>query len=115
MSTDLPKTDASIAGQSAEHYIAMDDSLAALLLNHGIKVRDFILLSFLSDQGPLSVARLSRAVGIDPKMTLRSLRRLCSANLVLRDPATKDGKYDAIARLTMRGEEIAQKIISQLG
>jgi DNA-binding MarR family transcriptional regulator len=48
-------------------------------------------------------------------MTLRSLRRLSSANLVLRDPATKDGKYDAIARLTMRGEEIAQKIISQLG
>jgi len=114
MKTDSPKKDASIAGQSAEHYIAMDDSLAALLLNHGIKVRDFILLSFLSDQGPMSVARLSRAVGIDPKNTLRSLRRLSTANLVLRDPSEKADMYEAVARLTMRGEEIAQKIISQL-
>jgi DNA-binding MarR family transcriptional regulator len=114
MKTDLPENDASIAGQSAEHYVAMDDSLASLLLSHGIKVRDFILLSFLSDQGPMSVVRLSRAVGIDPKTALRSLRRLSSANLVLRDPAAKDDKYEAVARLTMRGEEIAQKIISQL-
>ena len=37
MKTDSPEKDASIAGQSAEHYIAMDDSLAALLLNHGIE------------------------------------------------------------------------------
>jgi len=114
MKSDLPEIDASIAGQSAEHYIAMDDSLAALLLNHGIKVRDFILLSFLSDQGPMSVRRLSRAVGIDPKNTLRSLRRLSTAHLVLRDPSEKADMYEAVARLTMRGEDIAQKIISQL-
>ena len=114
MTTDLPKNDASIAGQSAKHYIAMDDSLAALLLNHGIKVRDFILLSFLSDQGPMTVSRLSRAVGIDPNVALRSLRRLSSAKLVLRDPAAKADKYEAVTRLTMRGEEIAQKIVSQL-
>lgn len=114
MTSDLPKNDASIAGQSAEHYIAMDDSLATLLLNHGIKVRDFILLSFLSDQGPMTVSRLSRAVGIDAKAALRSLRRLSTANLVLRDPSEKADMYEAVARLTMRGEEIAQKIVSQL-
>lgn len=114
MTTDSQKNGASIAGQSAAHFIAMDDSLASLLLNHGIKVRDFILLSFLSDQGPMSILRLSRTVGIEPKVALRSVRRLSSANLVLRNPEAKTEKYDSVARLTMRGEEIALKIVSQL-
>jgi DNA-binding MarR family transcriptional regulator len=114
MKTDSRKNGASIAGQSAAHFTAMDESLASLLLNHGIKVRDFILLSFLSDQGPMTVLRLSRAVGIEPKDTLRSLRRLSAANLVLRDPAANSEQYESVARLTMRGEEIALKIVSQL-
>jgi DNA-binding MarR family transcriptional regulator len=104
----------SIAGQSAAHFIAMDESLASLLVNHGIKVRDFILLSFLSDQGPMSILRLSRTVGIEPKMALRSVKRLSSANLLLRDPAPQNEEFESVARLTMRGEEIAFKIISQL-
>jgi len=114
MATDSKKNGDSISGQSAAHFIAKDDSLAALLLNHGIKVRDFILLSFLSDQGPMSILRLSRTVGIEPRLALRSLRRLSSANLVLRDPPPNKQEYESVARLTMRGEEIALKIVSQL-
>ena len=115
MKSGSSKIEESIAGQSAAHFIAMDESLASLLLHHGIKVRDFILLSFLSDQGPMSVLRLSRTVCMKPKSTLRSLKRLSSANLVLRDPAPTDEKYDAVAKLTSRGEEIALKIVAQLG
>ena len=100
----------SIAGQSAAHFIARDDSLASLLLNHGIKVRDFILLSFLSDQGPMSIMRLSRVVGIKPDATLNSLQRLSAVNLVLREPAPMHEKYEAMACLTTRGEEIAGRI-----
>ena len=114
MKIDSRKKGDSIAGQSAAHFIAIDDSLASLLRNHGIKVRDFILLSFLSDQGPMNVQRLSRAVGIEPKVALRSLKRLSSANLVLRDPTSRAEKYESVARLTARGEEIAVKIVSQL-
>ncbi len=106
--------DDSISGRSAELFATKDDSLASLLLNHGIKVRDFILLSFLSDQGPMSVIRLTRVVGIDPDQTLEGLRRLSAANLVLREPATTDEKLDSVARLTSRGEEIAGRISSQL-
>lgn len=105
----------SIAGHSASHFVAQDDSLASLLLNHRIRVRDFILLSFLSDQGPMSVLRLSRVVGIEPKSTLRSVKRLSAVNLVLRDPASTNEKYESTARLTTRGEEIAGKISSQIG
>lgn len=91
-----------------------DDSLAALVVSHGIKVRDFILLSFLSDQGPMSVARLARVVDIDPQSTLRGLKRLSSANLVLRSPAEKSEEFESIARLTSRGEDTAARISNQL-
>jgi len=104
----------SIAGQSAANSIAMDESLAALLLNHGIRVRDFILLSFLSDQGPMSILRLSRVVGIEPDKTLNSLKRLSAAHLVLRGPTPGAEKYESVARLTARGEDVAGKINSQL-
>jgi len=106
--------DHSIAGQSAEHFVAMDDSLASLLTHHGIKIRDFILLSFLSDQGPMSVLRLSRVVGIEPGNTLNSLRRLSAVSLVIRNSGLTDGKYESVARLTTRGEDIAQKISSAI-
>ena len=109
-----PKKNTSIAGQSAAHFIAMDDSLASLLLNHGIRVRDFILLSFLSDQGPMSISRLSRVVGIEPDRTLNSLKRLSAVNLVFREPASREAKYESVARLTSRGEDIAAKVSSQI-
>jgi DNA-binding MarR family transcriptional regulator len=104
----------SISGLSAAHFISKDDSLASLLLNHGIKVRDFILLSFLSDQGAMSVARLARVVGIEPGKTLRGLKRLSAANLVQREPASTPDEFDSVARLTARGEHIAGRISDQL-
>lgn len=114
MTSGLKKKENSIAGQSAAHFVALDDSLASLLVNHGIVVRDFILLSFLSDQGPMSICRLSRMVGVEPGQVLRSLKRLSAASLLVRDPAPESDEYESVARLTMRGEEIARKIISQL-
>lgn len=108
------KNDASISGMSAAHFITKDDSLASLLLNHGIKVRDFILLSFLSDQGSMSVARLSHIAGIEPENTLKGLKKLSAANLVLREPTAKNDELDSIVKLTSRGEEIAGRITDQL-
>jgi len=106
--------DDSISGMSAALFVTKDDSLASLLLGDGIKIRDFILLSFLSDQGPMSILRLARIVGIEPGSTRRSLRRLSAAGLVLREPATADDKFESIARLTGRGEDIARRISDQL-
>ncbi len=114
MTSRLQRKENSIAGQSAAHSVALDESLASLLVNHGIVVRDFILLSFLSDQGPMSILRLSRTVGIEPSAALRSLKRLSAASLLVRDPAPQDEEFESIARLTMRGEEIARKIVAQL-
>jgi hypothetical protein len=46
-----------------------------LLVSHGIRVRDFIMLSFLSDQGPMSVTQLSHAVSIDPEILSNGMAR----------------------------------------
>lgn len=102
------------SGRSAEYFITKDDSLASLLLNHGVKVRDLILLSFLSDKGPMSVLQLSRMVGLEPADTLRGLKRLSAANLALRDPSPMNGELESISRLTGRGEHIAARISGQI-
>ena len=106
--------DDSISGRSAALFIANDDSLASLLLDHGIKIRDFILLSFLSDQGPMTILRLARVVGIETGMALRSLQRLSAADLVQHEPASTVDEFASIARLTGRGEDIAGRISDQL-
>jgi len=114
MNNKSGKDEDSISGLSAAHFITSDDSLASLLLNHGIKVRDFILLSFLSDQGPMTISRLARVVGIEPEKTVRSLRRLSAANLLQREPASTHDDLQSVARLTGRGEHIARRISEQL-
>lgn len=114
MTNDSDKNGNSIAGNSASHFVTGDDSLASLLLNHNIEVRDFIVLSFLSDQGSMSILRLSRVVGIEPQKALESIKRLAVASLVLRTPTESDAVYESAARLTARGERIASKISTQL-
>jgi DNA-binding MarR family transcriptional regulator len=114
MTFDSRKKSDSISGRSVEHFITNDDTLASLLVNHGIRVRDFILLSFLSDQGPMSIERLSRVVGLEPTKTQQGLERLSAANLVLREPAPAKDKLNSIARLTTRGEDVARRIGEQL-
>ncbi len=104
----------SISGLSAAHFITKDDSLASLLLNHGIQVRDFIVLSFLSDQGPMTIARLARVVEIEPSQLLQGVKRLSAANLLVREPSPTDDAVDSTARLTSRGEEIAARISDQI-
>lgn len=114
MKSDSRKDIDSISGRSAEHFITNDDSLASLLLNHRIKIRDFILLSFLSDQGSMSIARLAGVVGLEPSKTLQGLKRLSAANLVVREPEAAGNELESVARLTGRGEEIAGRISTQL-
>ena len=109
-STKLSKLDGSIAGQSAAHFVSADDSLAELLTSHGIKVRDFILLSFLSDQGKMTVAQLARVVGISSSKVQRSLQRLAAASLVISDPISANAENEERLTLTDRGQNVLERI-----
>lgn len=107
-------TEDSISGRSAALYFSQDSSIAQLLLSHGIKIRDFILVSFLSDQGPMTTRQLARIVSIDPGDLIKSLKRLGAAGLIIREPISNDPDTESTARLTSRGQEIARRISDQL-
>ena len=104
----------SISGRSAALFFSKDSSIAQLLLSHGIRVRDFILVSFLSDQGPMTIHQLARIVSIEPDDLMKSLKRLGAAGLIIREPISNDPDKESTARLTSRGQEIAAKINDQL-
>lgn len=104
----------SISGRAAALYFSSDPSLAQLLTSHGIKVRDFILLSFLSDQGPLALAQLARLLSIDPSSVLKSVKRLAAAGLVIRDPISPYAEPESLVKLTGRGQDTANRIDGQL-
>jgi len=106
----------SVSGRSAALYFANDPSVAQLLRRHGITIRDFILMSFLSDQGPLTVEQLARIVNIEPDSLLTSIRRLAAAELLVREPpaAGMRSGTEAVVRLTSRGQDIASRINAQL-
>ena len=91
-------------------YFSHDHSRTSLLQDHGIQIREFIVLSFISDQGPMRVTQLARLVSMDPIAVSRSVERLSAAGLVRRN---LDGIYadiDAIVILTDRGQDLADRI-----
>ena len=104
----------SISGRSAAFYFSHDPSIAQLLLRFGIKVREFILVSFLSDQGPLSIDQLARIIDIEPRELLTSVKRLAAAGLVVRVPTSPDSSSSSTVRLTSRGQDVASRIDKQL-
>ena len=106
------RTENSVSGRSAALFFENDPSLAALLSSHGIRVRDFIMLSFLADQGPMSVGQLSRAVGIETEVLSTGMNRLSTAGLIRQ--ATNGNAIDALVELTARGQNVASRIDNQL-
>jgi len=103
----------SISGRSAALYFSGDPSSAQLLLSHGLRIRELILLSFLSDQGPMTMNRLARAMNLQPEEILDSVRQLASAGLVIRDVLTTNGESEPAVRLTGRGQDMANRINDQ--
>lgn len=111
---EIAEPEDSISGRSAELYFARDESLASLPLQHGIKVREFILLSFLSDQGPMTIDQLSRIVSIKPKDLMESVKLLSAADLLIREPKSARFENESTVTLTSRGQTLAGRINNQL-
>lgn len=101
----------SISGRSAELFISKDPAIAGLLRDYGIRVRDFILVSFLSDQGALSIEQLARILCIPPDEVLNSVRRLASAGLVVHETAPMRPDRTKKVGLTGRGRDIAVSVV----
>ncbi len=115
MSDDNPKSDdldISLSGQAIALAVPENDSLAMVLQESGMELREFIVLSFVSDQGPLNIDRLARLIGIDLDTTSHCIRRLVNAGLLAIDVLADATESDVVA--TDLGNRIARKILSQL-
>jgi DNA-binding MarR family transcriptional regulator len=104
----------SISGRSAALYFEHDPALASLLAPHEIRVRDFIMLSFLSDQGPMSSTQLSHAVSIEPGKLMNGMKRLSDAGLIVGDQISICDDTRSALKLTARGQDVAKRIDDQL-
>ncbi len=105
--------DDSISGSSAAYFVTKDEMLATLLKHHDIEIRDFIVLSFLSDQGAMSILHLSRTLSIDPKTIGQCVQRLRRADLLV---ASNEDSFeeDTVVEPSNDGLEVANLITKQL-
>ena len=102
-------TEDTIAGRSASLEFSTELMQASLLQNYGLKIREFIVLSFLADQGPMNIGQLSRLVNIDNDHMFSSVERLADAGLVLRPAGTRHS-HDSYVILSGEGNEVAKLI-----
>ena len=84
----LGKITPSICEAAFVEYANLDDSLAELIHKNCIEVRDFIILSFVCDQGELVAEQIAQMLGISLSKTRYCIDRLIEANLI----QYKDGK-----------------------
>ena len=102
-----------LAGRSASLEFSADLMQASLLENYGLKVREFIVLSFLADQGPMDVGQLARLVNIDKDHMVASVERLAAAGLVLQRTGTRHA-HDSFVILSAEGTEVANLLSEQI-
>jgi hypothetical protein len=101
---------ASMAGTSIVSYFSNDPTLAQHLLNHGIEIRDIMLVPLLSGRGPLTIDQLAQISSVEEVDLQGSVNRLLAAGLVIKQSASIGSKPDTTVKLTGRGQAIANRI-----
>ena len=102
----------SICEAALSSFSASDDSLAGMIEQYAITVRDFMMLSLLCDQESFDLDQLERAVGLNRDELERSLTRLTNAGLI---------KHNGVAakvpeiRTTVSGRVLARRILDGIG
>lgn len=98
----------SISGEASALVTSGSPSLAGVLAKLNLEVRDFIVLSFVADQGPIAESKLARMIGIDLQTVNKSVALLASAGLI-----QADGAIERL-RVTEAGGELAQEMLQQI-
>jgi DNA-binding MarR family transcriptional regulator len=101
----------SITEETVEQYIEAGDSRAGLIAKHGLKVRDFVLLSFASDQGPMQFDQLVNVLGPSQTSTLDCIDRLDQSGLI-RQQKCPNGSDVVLISATDRGMDFINRVDS---
>ncbi|QIY74595.1 MarR family transcriptional regulator [Streptomyces sp. RLB1-33] len=71
--------------------------VAEALAAEGLKMWHHVVLSAVSDLGPVAQAELGRSIQLDPKDLVGVLNDLQNAGLVLREPDPRDRRKNAVS------------------
>ncbi|MFI6488469.1 MarR family winged helix-turn-helix transcriptional regulator [Streptomyces sp. NPDC050564] len=82
--------------------------VAEALAAEGVKMWHHVVLSAVSDLGPVAQAELGRSIQLDPKDLVGILNDLQSAGLVVREPDPKDRRKNAVS-LTEEGARLLER------
>ena len=105
----------SICEEALTHFSNSDDSLAGMIEQYAITVRDFMLLSLLCDQESFDADQLERALGLDRPSVAASINRLTDAGLVKHNGIGTGAEYAADIRTTVAGRLLAQRVLESTG
>ncbi|MDH4109230.1 MAG: hypothetical protein OEW35_13000 [Gammaproteobacteria bacterium] len=107
----------SICEEALDEFSKSDDSLAQLVADAHLEVRDFMALSLVCDQSTLSIGQLGRALGLSRESVLHCVERLDHAGLLESSTAvpahdghdrTSDG---IVVRATAQGRKLTRRIL----
>ena len=99
----------SITEETVKQYLKVGDSLAGQIAKHGLRVRDFVLLSFVCDQGSMDIAQLVIALGLGQSSTLSCIDRLGKTGLIRQQTGPDDNDSLLISATTL-GRSVVQKL-----
>jgi hypothetical protein len=105
----------SICEAALDRFRDSDDSLAGIIEQHHIQVRDFMALSLICDQEELGVDQLTRALGLSIESVIDCAERMMGAGLVQLN--TDNGLLldNCRIRSTAAGRLLTQKILDNVG
>lgn len=103
----------SICEEALEKFSNSDDSLAELIEENHIEVRDFMILSFVCDQNDLAVEQLMRALGLSRTTIVNCVERLQTAGLVRYSQAGETADSSDRVSPTAPGRTITQRILAE--
>ncbi len=115
MNTNIPPDEKtpSICEEALESFNRSGDSLAELVEQNNIEVRDFVLLSFVCDQHELAVGQLSQVLGLDRDSVLACLERLQTAGFVRYQQVAETAEESDLVTPTEPGREIARRMLAE--
>ena len=99
----------SICEEALTRFSNSADSLAGVIEQYSITVRDFVLLSLVCDQGSFDLDQLGRAFGLTRESTGEAVVRLTAAGLL-----KQNGAEDARVQTTVAGRVLARRILDDI-
>lgn len=100
----------SICEDALEGFRVAEDTFAGLIESNHIEVRDFMILSFVCDQGAMSIDRIKSALGLSTEMTMHCLSRLLTVELVQFNIDVEAGLTSGVVYPTGLGQSVARRI-----